>query len=86
MESLPFSGSFQSFSVVVCSVTGFRELLAPIVSMVLELVRRSVMNQYPGLVSTLLSGCFGLWAHPFLSRLMPCGCLSKPWRRKKLPS
>ena len=42
--------------MVVSGITGSEQVLAPSMSTVLELVRRGVMNQYPGLMSTLFPG------------------------------
>ena len=42
--------------MVVSGVTGSEQVLAPRMSTVLDLVRRGVSNQYPGLTPTLYSG------------------------------
>ena len=42
--------------MVVSGITGSEQVLAPSMSTVLELVRRGVMNQYPGLMPTLYPG------------------------------
>ena len=52
----PFPDFFGAFRVVVSGITGSDQVLAPNMSTVLELVRRGVMNQYPGLMSTLFPG------------------------------
>ncbi|CAN0443107.1 unnamed protein product, partial [Laminaria digitata] len=61
----PFSDFFRAFRVVVSSVTGSEHVLAPSVPTVLELVRRSVMNQYPGLMPTLYPGDWATVPTPF---------------------
>ena len=51
--------------MAVSSVTGSEHVLAPSTSTVLELVRRSVMNQYPGLMPTLYPGELATVPTPF---------------------
>ena len=47
---------FPAFRVVVSVMARSEQVLSPSMSTVLELVRRGVMNQYPGLMSTLFPG------------------------------
>ena len=58
---------FRSFRVVVSSVTGPEHVLAPRVSTVLELVRRRVINQLPGLMATLYPGALATVPTAFTS-------------------
>ena len=63
----PFSDFFRSFRVVVSSVMGSEHELAPSVSAVLELVRRGVMNQFPGFMPELYLGALATVPIPFAS-------------------
>ena len=55
-NGINFSEYFRTFRVVVSSVTGLENTLALTASTVLELVRRSVMNQYPGVMPAFYPG------------------------------
>ena len=56
---------FPAFRVVVSVITRSEQVLAPSMSTVLELVRRGVMNQYPGLMPTLYPGELATVPTPF---------------------
>ena len=53
LNGTSFSDLFRAFRVVVSGITGYAQVLAYIMYTVPELVRRGVMNQYPGLMPTL---------------------------------
>ena len=53
LNGTSFSDLFRAFRVVVSGITGYAQVLAHIMYTVPELVRRGVMNQYPGLMPTL---------------------------------
>ena len=61
----PFPDFFGAFRVVVSGITGSDQVLAPNMSTVLELVRRGVMNHYPGLMPTLYPGELATVPTPF---------------------
>ena len=53
--------------MVISGVTGSEQVLAPSMSTVLELARRGVINQYPGLMPTLYPGALATVPTPFAS-------------------
>ena len=80
----PFPDFFGAFRVVVSGITGSDQVLAPNMSTVLELVRRGVMNHYPGLMPTLYPGELATVPTLFCS-MMLCGWHFKFWQRIKQP-
>lgn len=54
-DGTPFSDYLRSFRLLFSSVTGSERVLAPSVSMVVELVRQSVKRQYPTMSPPLIT-------------------------------
>ena len=65
LNGTSFSDLFRAFRVVVSGITGYAQVLAHIMYTVPELVRRGVMNQYPGLMPTLYPGELATAPAPF---------------------
>lgn len=78
-NNTPFADSLPAFRLLVASVTVSEGVLAPSVAMALELVRNSVMKQYPTLSPLLYPGKFATAKSPFVS-------ISAMWEAFSLPS
>ena len=64
-DGTPFSTYLRAFRLLVSSVSGTERALAPSVSMVLEIVRNSVMKQFPTLSPLLYPGTLATAVTPF---------------------
>ena len=62
-----FSVYLRSFRLLVSSVAGSERTLAPSMGMILEIVRSSVMKQFPSLAPTLFPGLLATAVTPFVS-------------------
>ena len=73
-----FSEFSREFRVLVSAVTGSERVLSPETDVVLEVVRMSVNQQFPTIMSTLYPGSKATDPRPYASldamwRYMPCG-------------